>query len=421
MYSAISQRSWSLALLFVAGVLNLFDRQIVNILAQDIKVSLSISDAQLGLLTGTAFGLFYAVLGIPLGRLADRVDRVKLMAVILVLWSALTAVCGMANNFVQLFLARMGVGVGEAGSQPASTALISDFFPPERRTSAMSILLASAPVGGFLGLLVGGYVGSRWGWRTAFVVAGMPGLVLAGLMALTLRDPRSSRSTKGLTPTVSLLATTRTLLSHSRFRWLVVGLICVSFFPYASGAWLPPFFIRLHGMTTAEIGRFAGLAVGLGGALGTLGSGFLCDLMRARLREVELKVLALALGLALIALWATLFSESRSIALLSMVFFNLGAYAFLGPIVTLIQGEATPESRALAVALCVSLSNIVNLGLVVPAVGLLSDSLRAQHGSESIRYALAVGATVAGLIGLLAFWRAARANSTQGEEAAQST
>jgi predicted MFS family arabinose efflux permease len=407
----------ALTLLFLTGVLNLFDRQIVNILAQDIKVSLHISDAQLGLLTGTAFGLLYAILGIPLGRLADRVDRVKMMSVILVLWSAFTAVCGAAASFTQLFFARVGVGVGEAGSQPASTALISDFFPVERRTSAMSILLASAPVGGFLGLLVGGYVGSRWGWRTAFVVAGMPGLILAGVMALTLRDPRSSPSLRGsalaqsLPPSVSLIATARALLSRRRFRWLAAGLICVSFFPYASGAWLPVFFIRVHGLTTAQIGRFAALAVGLGGALGTLGSGFVCDLLRPRVREVELTVLALALGLGLVTLLLTLFAANRSAALVSMFFFNLCAYAFLGPIVTQIQAEAPPDSRALAIALCVSLSNITILGLALPAVGFLSDALKARHGPESIRYALAMAALVAGVLGLFAFWRARRSGS----------
>src|ERR1700730_32347 len=144
-------RNWSLALLFVAGALNIFDRQIVNILAQAIKVDLSISDTQLGLLTGTAFGLFYSVLGIPLGRLADRVDRVKLIAAAMALWSAFTALSAAAGSFAQLFMTRLGVGVGEGGSQPASTAVVADLFPDGRRASALSLLLVGTPIGSFLG------------------------------------------------------------------------------------------------------------------------------------------------------------------------------------------------------------------------------------------------------------------------------
>ena len=182
-------RNWTLALLFAAGALNIFDRQIVNILAQAIKVDLSISDAQLGLLTGTAFGLFYSVLGIPLGRLADRVDRVKLIAAAMAVWSVFTALSGVAANFTQLFVTRLGVGVGEAGSQPASTALVADLFAENRRASALSLLLVSTPVGSFLGLLLGGYVGTLWGWRAAFLVAGIPGVILALVMIVTSRDP----------------------------------------------------------------------------------------------------------------------------------------------------------------------------------------------------------------------------------------
>jgi len=386
-------------------VLNLFDRQIVNILAQDIKVALQLTDTQLGLLTGTAFGLFYALLGIPLGRLADRVDRIKLMSVALVLWSGFTALCGAAGNFTQIFLTRMGVGVGEAGSQPASTALVSDLFPINRRTSAMSILLAGAPVGGLLGLMIGGYVGSVWGWRTAFVVAGIPGLIVSAVMALTLRDPRSSAA-RPANSAASFRTTVKELAANPRFLWLMAGLTCVSFFPYGSGAWLPPFFIRVHGMNTAQLGKYAGLAVGFGGAFGTLGCGLLCDLLRPRVRNVELKMVAFALGLGCVCLSLTLFSPKLTIALLSMFVFDICAYAFLGPMVTLIQKEAQPDSRALAIAICVTVSNIVNLTLALPLVGLMSDALKATHGPQSIRYALEIGLAVAGAGGMLALWKA---------------
>lgn len=403
----VRQRNWALALLFLTGVLNIFDRQIINILAQDIKNDLSISDTQLGLLTGTAFGLFYSVLGIPLGRLADRVDRIKLIAGALTLWSLFTGLCGVAGSFVQLFFTRMGVGVGEAASQPASTALIPDLFSEERRTSAMSVLLMSAPAGAFLGLLAGGYIGALWGWRTAFVVAAMPGFILAVLMILTTRDPRSAVPAAQRAPVAPMGATIRLLLQNRRFVWLAVGLICVSFFPYGPAAWLPPMFMRVYEMTTAQVGMYSAIAVGLGGVGGTLGSGLVCDWLRTRIDEVELKVLAFILTLTVAALLVTTLSTSRDAALGGLFVFYLGAFSFLGPIVSLILKEATPQSRSLVAGMCVSISNIINLGVAMPLVGAISDVLAPAHGPHSIRFALAMVGTVAGLIGLFAYWRAA--------------
>jgi predicted MFS family arabinose efflux permease len=403
--------NWTLALLFVAGALNIFDRQVVNILAQAIKVDLSISDAQLGLLTGTSFGLFYSILGIPLGRLADRVDRVKLIAAAIAVWSAFTASSGVAANFIQLFVTRLGVGVGEAGSQPASTALVADLFPQNRRASAMSLLLVSTPVGSFLGLLLGGYVGTRWGWRAAFLVAGAPGVILAFVMVLTSRDPRSNAATRIDRQGPSLRETLQMFIRIPRFRWLVAGTVCWSFLIYASGAWLPPFFIRVYGMNSAQIGRFAAIAVGLGGALGTIGGGFVCDLLRQRVREVELKMLMIALCLAVPLLFTTLLSGSRPIALVSMILFNVFAFSYLTPTVLLIQQTVTAESRGLAIAVGLSISAILNLGLALPLVGLLSDALTSTQGRGAIRYALAVGALAAGLAGMLSHWRARQAGA----------
>jgi MFS transporter, Spinster family, sphingosine-1-phosphate transporter len=403
-------RYLSLALLFAAGALNLCDRQIVNILAQSIKSEMHISDAQLGLLTGTAFGLFYSVLGIPLGRLADRTDRVKLMAGVLALWSAFTGLCGYAGSFAQLFLLRMGVGVGEAGSQPASTALVADLFPAHQRTSALAVLLVGAPVGGFLGLFVGGYVGSVWGWRTAFVVAAIPGFVLALIMLLTMGDPKRALPA-GAISHIPLRLILRDLLVRPRFRWLIIGLVCSSFFPYAGGAWLPSHFIRVFGMSTAEMGRYAGYAVGVGGALGTLGAGYLCDKLRSRLREAELVVLIAALAISLATLLAATLSSGLVFALTSLFVMNLCAYAFLGPVVMLIQTEATAISRALAVAVGVAISNILNLGVVVPLVGLISDGLRVAHGPRSVGVALALAALGMGGLGLIAYSKAYRSKS----------
>ena len=397
------------ALLFMAGVLNIFDRQIVNILAQDIKAELGISDAALGLLTGTAFGVLYAILGIPLGRLADRVDRVKLIAAAIALWSGFTALCGAAGSFIQLFIMRIGVGVGEAGSQPASTALIPDLFPEERRTSALSVLLLGVPVGSFLGLLLGGYVGSIWGWRAAFVVAGIPGGILAVVMLLTTRDPKYSSAARPPRPSESMITTLLSLARGSRLGWLAAALTCSSFLVYASGAWLPPFLIRVHGMAKTQVGLFSAIAVGVGGGLGLLGSGILCDFLRNRVQRVESRVLVVALGLSIPALLATVLSANLSITLMSMFLFNVCAFAFPGPIVKLIQKEAAPESRALAFAACQSISNIVSLACGLPLVGAVSDALAPNHGQDAIRYALAITVPAVAALGVLAHWSALRA------------
>lgn len=397
-------RTWALVLLFLAGVLNMFDRQIINILGQSIKTDLHITDAQLGLLTGTAFGLLYAAFGIPLGRLADRVNRIKLISAALVVWSSFTALCGTTASYVTLLVCRMGVGIGEAGSQPASTALIPDLFGEARRVSAMSMLLVGGPAGAFLGLLVGGYVGAAFGWRAAFLVAGAPGLILALVMLVTLRDPPRGGG-RALPPRVSLLKMLRVLAGRRKFRGLVVGLICSSFIAYASGAWLPPFFIRHHGLPMQQTGLISAFAVGLGGIVGTLGAGFLCDRLRARVPQVETKMAMASLALSAPLLLLVVLCPDRTAAVIGWFAFNLAAFAWQGPTITLIQKAAGIENRASALAVASALAMTLSLALGVPLVGLLSDSLTGRAGSGAIGDALAVGVGLAAAVGLIAHGR----------------
>jgi predicted MFS family arabinose efflux permease len=400
-------KNGSLALLFAMVALNLLDRQIINVLAQDIKADLRISDAQLGLLTGTAFGLFYSVLGIPMGWLADRIDRIKLIGAAIVLWSGFTALSGLAGNFLQLFLCRVGVGVGEAGTTPAGTTLIHDIFRDGRRTSAMSIMMVGAPVGSFLGLLVGGKVGSIWGWRTAFMVAAVPGLILAAAIWAMMRDPKSSMpNPESRVEPQSVLVTLPLLARQPGFLWFLIGSTCAVFLMYASGAWLPAFFIRVHGMNTAEIGAYAAVSVGLGGGLGTLGAGLLCDRLRPYSRALESKVLITALALSVPTLLVTVLSPSRTTALAAMFLFNICAFAFLGPTARITQRVATPGTGAFSFALTISITNIVSLTVGLPAVGVISDILAPRFGVESLRYALALFAAF-GVVGTFAQSRAA--------------
>ena len=400
-----NRRDWSLGLLFTAYALSLFDRQIINVLAQDIKIDLHLSDTELGLLAGSAFGIFYSIFGIPLGRLADRLDRVKLIAAAVVMWSGFTVSCAMAGSFLQLFLTRVGVGVGEAGSQPAATALIADLVPERRRTSAMSFLMIGAPVGSFLGLMIGGFVGSRWGWRSAFVLAGLPGFALSFLIIATMRDPRSVATATQCQSGSSLPGALRMIVGTPDFRRLVTMMTCSAFLVYASGAWLPPFFVRVHGMTTAQVGAYSAFAVGVGGAIGTLGGGLLCDRLRSNIANVEVKILLVSLGLCFPALVAVVLSPDRSLALLSYFLFNIFAFVWLGPTMTQIQKAVALDARSLAIALSGASANIISLGLGVPIVGLISDALAPSLGRDSIAYALLICAAFAVLIGTVAIWR----------------
>jgi predicted MFS family arabinose efflux permease len=395
---------WAIAMLFLTSVLNLLDRQIVNVLAQSIKTELHISDAQLGLLTGTAFGVLYALLGVPLGRAADLVNRVWLIALALVAWSGFTIATGAAATFPQLLAARTGVGVGEAAIQPASTALVRDLVSERRRASAMSLLLFGAPVGAFLGLLGGGWIGAQFGWRVALYAAGAPGILLGLVVLATVRDPRAAGAKP--VPAPPFFATLGRLISDSRLRRLTLGLLCATFLVYAGGAWLPAFFMRVHHLTLGEIGLPAAIAVGVGGGLGTLGGGMISDLLRPRLREVELKVLIAALLCAVPALVATLFLRDTGYALAAMAVYYVFAYAYLGPIVVLIQRQADDRTRAVAIGLCIAVSNIVTLGLGVPLVGMLSDALKSNYGASSIGYALAWTVAPTAVLGVLAFLRA---------------
>jgi predicted MFS family arabinose efflux permease len=395
---------WCLMLLFAGIALNLFDRQIINILAQDIKREFVISDAQLGLLTGTAFAFFYSIVGIPVGLLADRVNRIKLVASAISVWSLFTIFSGFTANFFQLVIARMGVGIGEAGSAPASTALISDLFPDKGRATAMSVLLLGAPVGSFIGLGLGGYVAAEWGWRAAFIVAGVPGLVLAPIMLATMRDPRHQALSSNTSTSVA--KTVGTLFQSAAFRWLALGMVCSSFMVYGSGAWLPPFFIRNYGMTLTEIGSYSAIAVGIGGGLGTLGGGFICDRLRNKVRHVELSFVMLAMVLGIPSMLLTIFGPDRSTAIVGMILFCMCAFSCTAPIISFIQRQTPPESRALAIAFCSAGSNIVPLGLGLPLIGLLSDGLHVAYGQMALGYALLSGIFLAVVAGVGALWRA---------------
>ena len=391
--------AYVLVLLALLYTLNFLDRQVINILAESIKRDLGISDTELGLLTGTAFGIFYSVLGVPIARLADRWNRVNIISVSLLLWSGLTAVCGLAQNYLQLFLFRLGVGIGEAGGSPPAQSLISDYFPYTRRATAMAVFTLGVPLGSFLGFLIGGIVDDLWGWRVAFLVAGAPGLLLVLLIKFTLKEPVRGQA-DGIPPEATgdlppIGPTIRSLFVRKSYFLLVNGGTFGILMVYISGAWLPSFFIRVHGMTAGEIGSWLALSVGLGGAIGSIGGGMLSDWLRRRYPRPEIWILAISTALTCPLLLLTVLSEGLPLALVGLFLLNMFAFVWIGPTSATIQRVVPIRARSLAVGIQLSVANVISLTFGPPVVGYISDVLRPEYGVESIRYALAIASVAA--------------------------
>jgi MFS family permease len=391
--------AYVLTLLALLYTLNFLDRQVINILAESIKRDLGISDTELGLLTGTAFGIFYSVLGVPIARLADRWSRVGIISFSLFLWSLLTAASGFAHNYVQLFLMRLGVGIGEAGGSPPAQSLISDYFPYSRRATAMAIFTLGVPLGSFFGFLIGGIVDDLWGWRVAFFVAGAPGLILVLLIKFTLKEPIRGQAdgvpaeAQGELPPLG--PTLRGLFARKSYFRLLMGGTFGILIVYISGAWLPPFFIRVHGMSAGEIGAWLALSVGLGGAIGSISGGWLSDRLRHRYARPEIPILAISTALTCPLLLLTVLSPGLPLALTGLFLLNLFAFVWIGPTSATIQRVVPIRSRALAVGIQLSVANIISLTFGPPVIGYISDLLRPEYGAESIRYALAIGSFAA--------------------------
>jgi len=402
---------WVLFLLLLLYAFNFLDRQVINILGQSIKTDLKLSDLQLGLLTGTAFGIFYSVLGLPIARLADRYNRVKIITVALSVWSLFTAASGLARSYLQLFLIRLCVGVGEAGGTPPAQSLISDYFSDRRRSSAMAIFNLGVPIGSFLGFLMGGYMNDTLGWRWAFVLAGAPGLLLALLIRTTMKEPPRGladgvRADANPAP-LSLGEALRGLRQRRSYIRLVLGGTFGIFIVYVTNAWLPPLFIRLHGLSATRFGLWIALAIGIGGATGALGGGYLSDWLKRRHARAEIWVLMTATALTCPVMLVVVLARNTGVALAAMFVLYTLAYVWMGPTSAMIQRVAPLRSRALATGIQLFVANVTALAFGPPLVGYVSDLLAPQLGLESIRYALA-GAAGFALLGTAVYASAGR-------------
>ena len=407
-----SERLLLWTLLFVY-IFNFLDRQIVTILAEPIKRDLGLSDTQLGLMTGLAFALFYAVLGIPIARYADRPasNRVGLISVSLVLWSGMTAVCGAAQNFGQLLLARVGVGVGEAGCTPAAHSLISDMVPVSRRASAIAFYGLGIPIGSLLGMVIGGFLADSLGWRLAFMVVGVPGLALAAFVWFALRDPRFSAVAKALRSTAApaaRMSTKAALAEVSGSRAFVLVALAagfVAFLSYGKGVWAVIFFIRTHGLSPGQTGLALGVVLGTAGLLGTWSGGWLADRFGKTNRRHMLTAPAVGMAIAAPIMFLGYSAGDWRVALALLVLPTFLNSLYYGPTYALAQQLVHPQARATATAVMMFAQNLIGLGLGPLAFGMMSDYFKPMAGAESVRWVL-FGAAWLGLFPAYFFWRA---------------
>jgi len=387
-------RWYALSLLVVVYVFNFIDRSILGILVQPIKEDLGASDTAMGFLGGIAFAIFYTFVGIPIARLADTGSRINVLTVSLALWSGATALCGLALNFWHLLAARIGVAVGEAGGSPPSHSMISDMFPPERRATALAIYALGIPIGTMLGNLGGGWINEAFDWRTAFMVVGVPGVVLALFLRLTLKEPpRGGAEGIALQPGQAPPVTEvfRYLWARRSFRYLTLGGSLHAFVGYGIGYWIPAMYARSHGMGTGEMGT-ALFYLGFASIAGTFLGGYMGD--RLGVRDVRWYVwlpgLATLLSLPFTAFGYLWHDPHTALWVLSVHYF-LGAY-YLGPTFSMTQGMVGLRMRALAASISLFILNIIGMGLGPQFTGMLSDLLHATTdlGSESLRWALVV-------------------------------
>lgn len=391
--------------LLVVYIFNFLDRQIVNILAEPIRKDLGLSDTQIGLMTGLAFALFYTFLGLPIARLADRpsTNRGWLIAGALAVWSGMTALCGLTQNFAQLLLARIGVGVGEAGCTPAAHSLIADRVPANRRASAMAFYALGIPAGSLLGMVIGGYLADQIGWRTAFMLVGLPGVLLSlAVLALVGDPPRAldradEAEGQGLLATLKALAASRTLVLV-----LAAGAAC-SFLSYGKTTWATIFFQRSHGLSPGEVGFWFGLWGGLASMLGTWAGGWLADRFGSVDRRHVVTAPAIGMALAVPVAFAAYQASNWQVALALIMVPNVLNSLYYGPVFSSVQGLVAPHQRAVASAMLLFCQNLLGLGLGPLFFGMISDLLKPAYGDESVRYVL-YGAAFMGLIPAVLFW-----------------
>jgi predicted MFS family arabinose efflux permease len=382
----------TLAILLLVFAVNFMDRQLLAILIEPIREELGFSDTAAGLLYGSTFVVFYTVLGIPIARAADRSNRSRIIIWSLVLFSAMTSVCAWAGSYWHLLLARIGVGVGEAGTGPASHSIIADLYPLERRATAMGIFAMGPHLGILLGFSIGGFVGQAFGWRTPFLVAGVAGLAMTAVCAYVMKEPerRDADAGGGHARTATVFDAVRAVWRQRSLRHLFIACTVLEVAVASLVAWLPAFLMRAHGLKLSTTGALLAVVLGLFAAGGTLLGGWLSDRLGARAPAWRLRTTAIVV-LLMAPVWAlAIAADDDAIALVALIIAGALISFHLGPTFALVQSLTAPRMRALTASLLLFLANLVGVGIGPYLVGTLSDAWLAEYGSNSLRLALMI-------------------------------
>ena len=403
----------TLTLLMLAYTLSMCDRMILSILFPDIKAEFGLTDTQLGFLGGISFALFYATMGLPIAKLSDQYSRKRIIIASLIIFSIMTALGGMATGFISLLVFRIGVGIGEAGVNPASHSIIADYFPPQRRAFAMAILMLGGSFGMMFGFVGGGFIAEAYNWRIALVSVGVPGLLLAFVMARSLREPgRGTYEIETPPPPPPIRTTAATMWANPAMRHLIAGGIAVGLMGYGFTQWLPTFFMRTHDLSQSQTGMLMAGVFGISGAIGALAAGKWFDRLSTRGFQHGMRMLAIVPFFTGPFFIMGLLADDLTTAILLFIIPGFAGNYAIGPTIAMVQTLSPVHMRAVSSAIKMLCLNLIGMGLGPLLVGLLSDLLTPQHGEDALRVALAFF-TLVGLWGTVHFWLCARALAKQ--------
>ena len=418
-YEKPSVRNYALGILTLVYTFNFVDRQLLSILQEAIKAELLLSDAQLGLLTGFAFAMFYVTAGVPIARYADRSNRRNIVAASVGLWSFMTAISGFVQNYTQLLLARIGVGIGEAGGSPPSHSIVSDIFRKEQRASALSFYSTGVNLGIMFGFLFGGWLNEYFGWRVAFLVVGVPGVILAGIVYTTVPEPirgllENKKASDNQVPFRQVLSG---LWQRKTFRHMALACGLNAFAGYGTVNWVASFFIRSHGMTTGELGTWLALSTGLAGAIGIFIGGLLGDKLGAKDKRWYLWVPGISTLLVVPGMLVVFLTSNTYLALVFMFVQGFMQNIYLGNSIATTHNLVGLRWRSTSSAILFLILNIIGLGLGPFVVGLLSDMFDPSFGIESLRYSMLAVLPTACVWSSIHFYLASRSLNADLERA----
>jgi predicted MFS family arabinose efflux permease len=410
--TSAAYRNYVLFILVVVNTVNFVDRTAISVLMPSIQKEFAITDTTVGLVMGIAFTVFYATLGFPVARLIDTRNRRSLLAVVLTIWSGMTALCGAAVNVAMLFLFRVGVGIGEAGAGPASHSLISDYFRKIQRPAAIGFFSLGVPLGNFLGIFMGGMMVAEWGWRWTFVALGLPGILLALIVRLTVREPARGAMDDPADPAVRnkaedipLFESIRNLWASPTFRIMSFSAAPSALCGYGMNLWMPQFLQRIHELAPAEYSLPLGAAIGIGGGLGAMLGGMITAKAAVRDPRAFLSLPALTMVIFAAAMLLAVWTSS-----LLVVYASIGVAAFaqfylMGPFFAVVQRLAPLHGRAVATAFFFFILATIGIGIGPFYVGAMSDLFRGSYGeAEGLRLALMTLPVISLAAGAIAFF-----------------